>query len=130
MVKHWKGNASFGTIGIELVLCIMVGLFGGRWLDAKLGTAPWLSVIGFFFGLAAGGKAVWRGYKDMQIVTAREEREQGNPAPRYTKDERPEADDPPFESRGEGDDPNGAPPADSSAGDTAAHSREKDDRRS
>lgn len=83
----WKAGGSYGTIGLELVLCIMVGLFGGRWLDGKLGTEPWLGVVGFCFGLAAGAKAIHRGWKEMQDVTAREEREEGNPQPRFDPDE-------------------------------------------
>lgn len=89
MAKHWKGNASFGTVGLEIVLSMLVGLFGGRWLDGRFGSAPWLAMLGFAFGLAAGGKSVWRAFKDMQAVTAREEQEQGNPPPKYGPDERP-----------------------------------------
>lgn len=85
--EAWKASGSYGTIGLELVLCILVGLFGGRWLDGKFGTEPWLAVLGFFFGLAAGAKAIWRGYKEMQAATEREEREEGNPAPRFDPDE-------------------------------------------
>jgi F0F1-type ATP synthase assembly protein I len=90
---QWRAAGSYGTIGLELVLCLMVGLFGGRWLDGKLGTDPWLSVVGFCFGLAAGAKAIHRGWKEMQEVTAREEREEGNPQPRYDPDdEKPDSD--------------------------------------
>ena len=85
--EAWKASGSYGTIGLELVLCILVGLFGGRWLDGKLGTEPWLAVVGFFFGLAAGAKAIHRGYKEMQQATLREEREEGNPAPRFDPDD-------------------------------------------
>ena len=87
MSAQWKAAGSYGTIGLELVLSLMVGLFGGRWLDGKWGTEPWLTVIGFCFGLAAGAKAIHRGWKEMQEVTAREEREEGNPQPRYDPDE-------------------------------------------
>jgi F0F1-type ATP synthase assembly protein I len=84
---QWKAAGSYGTIGLELVLCLMIGLFGGRWLDGKWGTEPWLTVVGFCFGLAAGAKAIHRGWKEMQAVTAQEEREEGNPQPRYDPDE-------------------------------------------
>ena len=42
------------TVGLELALSIALGLLGGRWLDGKLGTEPWLQWIGFALGLAAG----------------------------------------------------------------------------
>lgn len=83
MKQDWKAVGSYGTVGLEVVLCILVGLFIGRWLDGKLGTDPYLSVLWFFFGLGAAGKAVFRAWKDMQAVAEREEREQGNPAPRF-----------------------------------------------
>ena len=94
MVKHWKGSANFATVGLDVVLCMLVGLFGGRWLDGKFGTAPWLTTLGFFVGVGAGAKAVFRGYKAMQRITALEEREQGNPTPRYGLDEADEAQPP------------------------------------
>jgi len=81
MKDEYKAVGSWGTIGLEIVLSIMLGFFGGRWLDGKLGTDPYLGVLGFFFGCGAAAKAVMRTMKEMKAVTAREEKEQGNPAP-------------------------------------------------
>ena len=86
-----KAAGSYGTIGLEVVLCMLAGLFLGQWLDGRFGTSPWLAVIGFFFGLAAAGNAIWRGWRDMQAETAREEREHGNPEP--LPDPAPDEDD-------------------------------------
>jgi hypothetical protein len=83
MKQDWKAVGSYGTVGLEMVLSILLGLFIGRWLDGKLGTEPVMSVLWFFFGLGAAGKAVHRAWKEMQAVAAREEREEGNPAPRF-----------------------------------------------
>ncbi|WP_437778499.1 AtpZ/AtpI family protein [Sorangium sp. So ce1097] len=83
MKQDWKAVGSYGTIGLEVVLSILLGLFIGRWLDGKLGTSPLMSALWFFFGLGAAGKAVHRAWKEMQAAAAREEREQGNPAPVY-----------------------------------------------
>jgi F0F1-type ATP synthase assembly protein I len=83
MKQEWKAVGSFGTIGLEIVLSILLGLFIGRWLDGKLGTAPLMTVIWFFFGLAAAGRSLWRSVKQMQAEAAREEREQGNPTPLF-----------------------------------------------
>lgn len=74
---------SYGTVGLEVVLSVLLGLGIGWWLDGKLGTAPILSVLWFGFGIAAAGRAIWRAWKAMQAETAREEREQGNPAPLF-----------------------------------------------
>ena len=38
----------------------VIGFWGGRLLDGWLGTTPWLSVVGCFFGLAAGIVNVYR----------------------------------------------------------------------
>ena len=42
--------------GLGLQLAASVGLFmaGGRWLDGKLDTGPWLTLVGAFVGAAAG----------------------------------------------------------------------------
>ena len=47
------------TIGLELGLSILVGLAGGRWLDAKFDTT-WIQWVGLAFGLAAGGRSLYR----------------------------------------------------------------------
>ncbi|WP_257348085.1 AtpZ/AtpI family protein [Pseudalkalibacillus decolorationis] len=38
----------------QLVGSILVGIFGGMWLDRTIGTAPLFLIIGLFIGLAAG----------------------------------------------------------------------------
>jgi ATP synthase protein I len=83
MKPEYKALGDFGTLGLEIVLCILVGVFGGRWLDGKLGTPPIFMALGFLFGVGAAGKALFRTWKEMKEVTAREEREQGNPTPRF-----------------------------------------------
>lgn len=85
--KDWKGVGSFGTVGLEVVLAIVLGVLGGRWLDGKFDTSPYITVVGFFFGVAAAVKAIIRVSREMQRETAREEREQGNPAPIYAYDD-------------------------------------------
>lgn len=82
-IDEWRGLGSFGTLGLEIVLCIALGFFGGKWLDDKFDTAPYLAVIGFCFGLAAAIKGVMRAHAEMQALAAKEEREQGNPRPIY-----------------------------------------------
>lgn len=85
MKDEYKAVGSWGTLGLEIVLSIMLGLFGGRWLDGKLGTDPWLAALGFFFGCGAAAKAVLRTTKEMQAITQREEKEKGNPSPSWER---------------------------------------------
>lgn len=82
-IDQWRGVGSFGTIGLEIVLSIALGFFGGRWIDGKFDTAPYGAGIGFFFGLAAAINSVMRAHREMQRLAKREEREQGNPRPIY-----------------------------------------------
>lgn len=37
-----------------MVLLTVGGYFLGYWLDGKLGTSPYLSLVGLFLGIAAG----------------------------------------------------------------------------
>lgn len=89
MNSHYKALGGYGTLGIEIALCILFGAGAGHWLDGKFGTAPVLLILGFFFGLGAAGKAVHGAWQQMQKEAVREEREQGNPAPRWEKREEP-----------------------------------------
>jgi ATP synthase protein I len=47
----------------------VLGFSAGVWLDRRLGTSPWLSLLGFAMGLAAGVLNVVR---TMKSVTAAE----------------------------------------------------------
>ena len=80
---QYKSLGSYGTIGLELVLSILFGLWIGTKLDGWLGTSPWMAVVWFGFGCAAAGRAVYRGYKDMQAAAKREEAEEGNPEQQF-----------------------------------------------
>jgi ATP synthase protein I len=86
MKSEHRGVGSIGTLGIEIVLCVLFGFFGGRWLDGRFDTAPWLSGLGFLFGCGAAAKAIHRAMKEMQAVTEREERRRGNPPPLFESD--------------------------------------------
>ena len=47
-------------IGVELVAALIVGVGLGYLLDNWLGTMPLMSLLGFFFGAAAGFLNVYR----------------------------------------------------------------------
>lgn len=46
--------ARFSGFGMTLALATAVFLFLGRWADGKLGTAPWLTLLGAMVGAAGG----------------------------------------------------------------------------
>ena len=51
---------ALSTVGFSFVLAIVLGAWFGRLLDNWLGTSPWLFLLFFFFGLAAGVLNVYR----------------------------------------------------------------------
>jgi ATP synthase protein I len=42
------------TIGLAFVFAIVLGFGAGYWVDGRLGSAPWFSLLGFALGRAAG----------------------------------------------------------------------------
>jgi ATP synthase protein I len=84
--QNWKGMASYGTVGLEFGLSLLVGLFGGRWLDGKLGTHHWLTVIGAGFGIAAGYRAIYRAAKAANREAEREDEAERAERQRYHDD--------------------------------------------
>src|SRR5215208_679893 len=71
-----KGLGDYGTVGLDLVLSVLVGFFGGRWLDGKLGTHGWLTLIGLLLGSIAGFRSLYRAAVKMRKETeAEDERE-------------------------------------------------------
>jgi len=52
--------AEFAGSGVQFVVAILLFLYIGKWLDAKLGTAPWLLMAGVFVGAVAGFYSFYR----------------------------------------------------------------------
>ena len=71
--KPWKSYGRYGSLGIELILSIAVGYYGGRWLDGKFGSAPWLALLGFAVGLYAGFRQIFRVGRQMNAEAERED---------------------------------------------------------
>jgi F0F1-type ATP synthase assembly protein I len=60
----------FMGVGIQFAASIVVFLLAGRWLDMRLGTTPWLLILGVFVGAGAGFFAMYR-----QLVIGPRERQ-------------------------------------------------------
>ena len=54
---------SYGTLGLEMGLCVAIGLAMGIYLDRVFNTAPILTLVFLIFGLVAGMKALYRAWK-------------------------------------------------------------------
>lgn len=50
----------YGSLGIEMAASVLIGTLIGYWLDKWLGTQPWILIIGFIFGAAAGFRNLFR----------------------------------------------------------------------
>jgi F0F1-type ATP synthase assembly protein I len=74
--KSWKGIGSYSTVGLDFTLSILIGLFGGRWLDRKLGTGGWLTVVGLGFGIAAAVRFLVRAVRRANREAEEEERKE------------------------------------------------------
>ncbi|MEN6460197.1 MAG: AtpZ/AtpI family protein [Syntrophomonas sp.] len=48
------------NLATTVASCVALGYFGGRWLDGRFDTAPWLTLVGFLVGVATGIKAMWQ----------------------------------------------------------------------
>jgi F0F1-type ATP synthase assembly protein I len=79
--KQLKAFARLGAVGMELAVSTVLGLLGGRWLDQKLSTEPFLTIVGLLLGVAAGFVSLFRAIKSNQQAAESEESSR-NPPPR------------------------------------------------
>ena len=47
-------------VGFFISMCILVGTFGGLWLDSKLDTKPIFVIVGLLTGLVVAGYGVYQ----------------------------------------------------------------------
>lgn len=55
-----KAFALASTITVQFAVSIMIGVYAGRYLDERLGSQPWLMLLGLFAGIAAGTAGIYR----------------------------------------------------------------------
>ena len=75
-----SGIGAMLRIGIEMFSAIAVGLGIGWLLDRWLGTAPWLMIVFFFMGAAAGILGVYRATGRIAYGVGAITRDAGGPA--------------------------------------------------
>jgi ATP synthase protein I len=73
--QDWKGVGRYGTVGLELALSVLFGLFVGQYLDKKLGAHGIITLVGLASGLGAGTRAVWRALKSANREAEAEEQQ-------------------------------------------------------
>ncbi|NLA25941.1 MAG: AtpZ/AtpI family protein [Firmicutes bacterium] len=61
--KNWTKYARYlnlaFSIGISMTLAILLGVFGGDWLDRRMGTSPLFLLLCIFLGIGAGFYNLW-----------------------------------------------------------------------
>lgn len=58
--KRLRSPTRVLAVGSELGIATLIGLFGGSWLDGRLGTGPWLMILGLVLGGIAGIRSLMR----------------------------------------------------------------------
>jgi F0F1-type ATP synthase assembly protein I len=58
LVTRLSENLSLSAVGLEIGLSVAIGALAGYWLDEKLSTGPYLTMVGLLFGVAAAAKRV------------------------------------------------------------------------
>jgi F0F1-type ATP synthase assembly protein I len=58
--RQLNALARLASVGIEFSVSTIIGLLGGKWLDGKLGTQPWLRLVGLVLGVTAGLRSLLR----------------------------------------------------------------------
>ncbi len=73
MQPQWKAVGTYGSVGLEFALCVLLGLWVGQWVDGKLGTGPWVALSGLLLGVVAGYRSIWRALKQATREAERQE---------------------------------------------------------
>jgi ATP synthase protein I len=71
---RWEVALRFIGVGWFVGVSILLGVWGGLWLDAKLGTAPIMVIVGLILGLAVAFYGVYR----MLLPLMRKKRDKEN----------------------------------------------------
>ena len=54
-----KALTFFSQIGVTMAVCVLIGVFLGRFLDSRLGTSPWLLLVFSVLGVGAAIKSIF-----------------------------------------------------------------------
>ena len=59
-MSRWVPALRLTGLGFFIGTCILLGTFGGLWLDGKLSTKPFLMIAGLFIGLIMAAVGVYQ----------------------------------------------------------------------
>ncbi|QGU00724.1 hypothetical protein SYNTR_2130 [Candidatus Syntrophocurvum alkaliphilum] len=59
--QHWaKSLGEAVNLATSVAAAVGIGYLGGRWLDGRFDTEPWLALLGFVIGVATGLKMMYQ----------------------------------------------------------------------
>jgi ATP synthase protein I len=70
----FRDYGRYGTVGIELIISMAIGYYGGRYLDARIGGHGWVTFVGFLLGVILGFRAIFAAGRHLQRDAERAER--------------------------------------------------------
>ena len=76
------GGSQLAAGGLQFAAAIVGAVFGGIWLDKKLGTSPWMVVVLVFLGAALGFYSLYRNLMNSQRLGDRRQQEERREDPR------------------------------------------------
>lgn len=59
-MERWQAALRFIGVGWFVGTCIVLGVWGGVWLDGRLGTKPVLAIVGLIVGVIVAFYGVYR----------------------------------------------------------------------
>ena len=69
--KQGGHGAEYAGLGLQFAVSVVLFLYVGQWLDRRLGTEPWLMIVGVFTG---SGASFYSMYRKLMAIQEREER--------------------------------------------------------
>jgi hypothetical protein len=69
-----KALGRYGTVGLELIISMALGYYGGRWLDRRWDAGGWLTGTGAFLGVVVGFYSIWKASQTMERDVERAEK--------------------------------------------------------
>jgi ATP synthase protein I len=64
--RYIKDLAYFSSLGLQVALSIFLGFWLGRYLDGRMNTGPWLTIVFFIVGVAAAARNIGLAIKKLR----------------------------------------------------------------
>jgi ATP synthase protein I len=73
--RLYREVGKYASLGLEMALSVVIGLAFGAFLDKRLKTGPWLTLLFLILGFAAGFRSLLRAARKSARDTVREDKE-------------------------------------------------------